>query len=387
MLGAGGVVGHAFHVGVLSALADEFGWDARRARLVVGTSAGSVVGASLRAGLGPDRPAPAARRRAACRPRGPRSSTAPRRPWRRSPSPATGERRRRRRRGRGDGVRRDRPPAADRLAGSCQAGAARAVEGDAGLAGLGGAARREAPDRPPARALRRDDRADRGRTRTCGSSPSTSTSDRASSSAGPAHPRRRVGEAVEASCAIPGYFAPVTIDGARYVDGGRPLDHQRRPRRRLRPAAGPRPRRRADVGDQPRRATGADAVVASARPPSGRRRGRRPARQRARSRSRSSRPPTDLGVMIGDSMDPAKASTVCARSSSRHAPTCAGPRSPNGSPCCAADRAQRPAMQGDDRGLQERWRARRCRRPWRRPRRRRRLAGRSWRGAGRRPSP
>ena len=29
-----------------------------------------------------------------------------------------------------------------------------------------------------------------------------------------------VGEAVEASCAIPGYFAPVTIDGTRYVDGG-----------------------------------------------------------------------------------------------------------------------------------------------------------------------
>ena len=53
VLGAGGVVGHAFHVGVLSALVDEFGWDARRARLIIGTSAGSVVGASLRAGLGP----------------------------------------------------------------------------------------------------------------------------------------------------------------------------------------------------------------------------------------------------------------------------------------------------------------------------------------------
>ena len=52
VLGAGGVVGHAFHVGVLSALVDEFGWDVRRAELVVGTSAGSVVGASLRAGLG-----------------------------------------------------------------------------------------------------------------------------------------------------------------------------------------------------------------------------------------------------------------------------------------------------------------------------------------------
>ena len=53
VLGAGGVVGHAFHVGVLSALVAELGWDARRAQLIVGTSAGSVVGGSLRAGLGP----------------------------------------------------------------------------------------------------------------------------------------------------------------------------------------------------------------------------------------------------------------------------------------------------------------------------------------------
>lgn len=51
VLGAGGTVGHSFHVGALSALADEFGWDARSADLIVGTSAGSVVGASLRAGL------------------------------------------------------------------------------------------------------------------------------------------------------------------------------------------------------------------------------------------------------------------------------------------------------------------------------------------------
>jgi NTE family protein len=29
-----------------------------------------------------------------------------------------------------------------------------------------------------------------------------------------------VGEAVSASCAIPAYFAPVQIDGVRYVDGG-----------------------------------------------------------------------------------------------------------------------------------------------------------------------
>src|SRR5437016_10752839 len=51
VLGAGGAVGHAFHGGVLSALSDATGWDARDAEVIVGTSAGSLVGALLRAGL------------------------------------------------------------------------------------------------------------------------------------------------------------------------------------------------------------------------------------------------------------------------------------------------------------------------------------------------
>src|SRR5258708_5386455 len=54
VLGAGGAVGGAFHAGVLSTLADELGWDARTAEVVVGTSAGSATGAILRAGLSPD---------------------------------------------------------------------------------------------------------------------------------------------------------------------------------------------------------------------------------------------------------------------------------------------------------------------------------------------
>ena len=49
--GAGGVAGGAFHAGVLAALEEATGWDPRRARLVVGTSAGSISGAALRAGL------------------------------------------------------------------------------------------------------------------------------------------------------------------------------------------------------------------------------------------------------------------------------------------------------------------------------------------------
>jgi len=51
VLGAGGVVGQAYHVGTLSALADATGWDARTADLMVGTSAGSSTAATLRLGL------------------------------------------------------------------------------------------------------------------------------------------------------------------------------------------------------------------------------------------------------------------------------------------------------------------------------------------------
>jgi NTE family protein len=50
VLGAGGVLGHAFHVGVLKALEEATGWDPRDAAVIVGTSAGSHVAAYLRAG-------------------------------------------------------------------------------------------------------------------------------------------------------------------------------------------------------------------------------------------------------------------------------------------------------------------------------------------------
>ncbi len=53
VLGAGGAVGSAWHAGVLAALAESTGWDARDAELVVGTSTGSIIAASVRAGLSP----------------------------------------------------------------------------------------------------------------------------------------------------------------------------------------------------------------------------------------------------------------------------------------------------------------------------------------------
>ncbi|GAC1617443.1 MAG: patatin-like phospholipase family protein [Candidatus Dormibacteraceae bacterium] len=53
VLGAGGVVGHAYHAGVLAALAEATAWDARSADVIIGTSAGSYVAALLRAGFTP----------------------------------------------------------------------------------------------------------------------------------------------------------------------------------------------------------------------------------------------------------------------------------------------------------------------------------------------
>src|SRR4051812_10385605 len=53
VLGAGGVLGGAWHVGALGALAEETGWDPGSADYVVGTSAGSMISALLCAGVPP----------------------------------------------------------------------------------------------------------------------------------------------------------------------------------------------------------------------------------------------------------------------------------------------------------------------------------------------
>ena len=51
VLGGGGVVGQAYHSGVLAVLQHDVGFDARAADVVVGTSAGSITGALLRLGV------------------------------------------------------------------------------------------------------------------------------------------------------------------------------------------------------------------------------------------------------------------------------------------------------------------------------------------------
>jgi NTE family protein len=53
VLGAGGLTGTAFHAGVLTALAEDVGWDARDAEVIVGTSAGAIGAAVMRSGFPP----------------------------------------------------------------------------------------------------------------------------------------------------------------------------------------------------------------------------------------------------------------------------------------------------------------------------------------------
>lgn len=54
VLGAGGATGAAFHAGTLLALQHDLGWDPNSADVIVGSSAGSIIGALLRAGLSTD---------------------------------------------------------------------------------------------------------------------------------------------------------------------------------------------------------------------------------------------------------------------------------------------------------------------------------------------
>ena len=54
VLGGGGVVGQAYHAAVLAVLQHDLGYDARTADMIVGTSAGSITGTLLRLGVSPE---------------------------------------------------------------------------------------------------------------------------------------------------------------------------------------------------------------------------------------------------------------------------------------------------------------------------------------------
>ncbi|MGH9054488.1 MAG: patatin-like phospholipase family protein [Acidimicrobiales bacterium] len=204
VLGAGGTTGGAFHAGVLAALESELGWDARTADVILGTSAGSVTGATLRAGLG-------AADLAARAEGTPVSAEAERLllaagvPVGAPPTPE------------GPPPRPDRSaPAAPQvlLAAARRPWAVRPVSLIAGLLPRGtvpttmisSGVRSLLGDRWPGRPLWvAAVRLDAGELVVFGRDGSP-----------PAGP----GEAVAASCAIPGWFRPVTIGGSRYVDGG-----------------------------------------------------------------------------------------------------------------------------------------------------------------------
>lgn len=198
VLGSGGVVGHAYHAGVLRALHELTGWDPRTAAVVIGTSAGAQTGALLRAGLspadlaaraageslspegrrilrhiGPAEPIPRPRLRAV-------SLTSPAlllrtlaRPWTARPSTLA--------------------------AALVPAGRVSLAPFAARLNWLFGHHWPEEALWIPAVRLRDGQRVVFGRD--------------------PA-PVTEVGTAVAASCAVPGWFSPVVIDGRRYVDGG-----------------------------------------------------------------------------------------------------------------------------------------------------------------------
>ena len=206
VLGAGGLTGQAFHLGVLAALADAAGFDARRADVVVGTSAGSLVAAALTAGLsaadqaallhGQPLSAPGAallrsgRSRAATLPRLPVSDAAARLTGRRPLAPGVLLAAARRPRGL-------RPGAI--VSGLLPAGRVATTSIRRSIGQLHG------PDWPGTRlricAVRASDAQ-----RVVFGTPGAPTTD--------------VGTAVAASCAIPGYFAPVVIGPQAYVDGG-----------------------------------------------------------------------------------------------------------------------------------------------------------------------
>lgn len=200
VLGGGGVLGQAFHAGVLEALA-QAGWDPRGADVILGTSAGSQIGALLRAGV-------AASDLAANMAGEPLSAEgarllAPVRAAAGIPEPAPAP----------PGIPR---MCAPRLLARLAARPSRARLGLV-IAAVAPEGRRSTErlvasleplfgDEWPPRAL--------WITAAC-----LDTGERVVFGR-PGAPVASVGEAVAASCAVPGFFAPVAIGGVRYVDGG-----------------------------------------------------------------------------------------------------------------------------------------------------------------------
>jgi NTE family protein len=192
VLGVGGLLGEAWMTGVLAGVEQATGHDMTACRAYVGSSAGSIVAASLAAGRSPRRPGRV--------PEGRREEAA---------APAR---------------------AARAFAGvSGAAGALGALVAPVGLAAAAPAGARlrglvlsRVPDgRQSLDGLRADvntwGASFDGRLRVCAVDRDTG---RRVVFGSRSAPRAAVGDAVAASCAIPGWFAPIRIAGRHYVDGG-----------------------------------------------------------------------------------------------------------------------------------------------------------------------
>ncbi len=199
-LGGGGITGGAFHAGVISALYSVGGWDARTAEVIIGTSAGSITATSLRVGLPPGD----FLKRQTGEAMSPEGTTiiarvgTPNRSFQ-----ATSERSLR-------PANPDLLKAFARSPGSAHLGkiaAAALPEGtvptDTIEHNMNALCQNDWPQPHPwITALRLSD------------------GERVIFGQPGSEPLPSIGSAVAASCAIPGYFAPVKIDGDRYVDGG-----------------------------------------------------------------------------------------------------------------------------------------------------------------------
>lgn len=200
VLGGGGLTGTAFHAGVLTALAEDLGLDARSADVIVGTSAGSTAAALTRAGFPPQdyvnrmtgEPVSAEGQRVLANMR-PIGQPPSRPPWQRRPAAPDLLRR----------IARQpwKYPVGTMVAAALPAGTVDVRDFSPGFGPLF----HHWPQRPTwltAVSLRTGRRVVFGR-----------------------DARASIPDAVAASCAIPGYFRPVEIDGELFVDGGMHSSH------------------------------------------------------------------------------------------------------------------------------------------------------------------
>jgi NTE family protein len=197
VLGAGGIVGHAYHATVLAALGRVTAWSADDAEIIIGTSAGSGIGAVIRGGGDPAELIS----RILEAPSHPDAIDRVQRMTTPEPRSSAGL---------------IRLPAAPRLAlgGLLPPWRPRVAPVIAGLLPEGRVHTSVMGEHP--RDLHGDTWPER-ELWVC----ATSLADGELVVFGrEGAPETDVGTAVEASCAIPTYFRQVTIDGVRYVDGG-----------------------------------------------------------------------------------------------------------------------------------------------------------------------